>query len=107
MLVFQPQLDILGMVIYATEFVLWCGVFACGGYFNLTPWVKQKISSRAQSKREERDNTGRTAEVEVEAEAVSHDIELDRVPSSTSVFRTPSSVASLSKNLGDEGRVSG
>ncbi|KAI6768695.1 hypothetical protein HG531_010884 [Fusarium graminearum] len=26
---FQPELDVLGIVIYATEFVLWCGVFAC------------------------------------------------------------------------------
>ena len=71
------------------------------------PWVKQKISARAQSKREERDGAGRTAEFEFEAEAVSHDIELNHIPSSTSVFRTPSSVASLSENLGHEGRVSG
>lgn len=30
--VFQPKLDILGMVIYGSELVLWLGVFACGGY---------------------------------------------------------------------------
>ena len=29
---FQPKLDILGMVIYGSELVLWLGVFACGGY---------------------------------------------------------------------------
>lgn len=29
---FQPHLDILGMVIYGSELVLWLGVFACGGY---------------------------------------------------------------------------
>jgi len=34
---FQLKLDVLGIVIYATESVLWCGVSACGGYFNLTP----------------------------------------------------------------------
>jgi hypothetical protein len=50
--VFQPKLDILGMVIYATEFVLWCGVFTCGGYFNLMPWIRQKVSTRSQVKRQ-------------------------------------------------------
>ena len=29
---FQAELDILGMVIYGSELVLWLGVFACGGY---------------------------------------------------------------------------
>lgn len=29
---FEPELDILGMVIYGSELVLWLGVFACGGY---------------------------------------------------------------------------
>ncbi|OCT52413.1 hypothetical protein CLCR_10693 [Cladophialophora carrionii] len=29
---FQPTLDVLGMVIYGSELVLWLGVFACGGY---------------------------------------------------------------------------
>jgi hypothetical protein len=95
--VFQPTLDILGMVIYATEFVLWCGVFACGGYFNLTPWIRQQMSARAERKREERADVRQTDEIEGEPEGVSHDIELDRMPSSTSVFRTPSSVASLSE----------
>jgi hypothetical protein len=28
---FQPHLDVLGMVIYGSELVLWLGVFACGG----------------------------------------------------------------------------
>jgi hypothetical protein len=34
-LVFQPTLDVLGMVIYATELVLWIGVFMCGAYYSL------------------------------------------------------------------------
>ena len=44
---FQPSLDILGMVIYGSELVLWLGVFACGGYYNLRPWLKQWIRSHA------------------------------------------------------------
>ena len=102
-LVFQSKLDILGMVIYATEFVLWCGVFACGGYFNLMPWVKQKVSTRAERKREDNEGVGSTDGNVEWAEGVSRDIELERLPSSTSVFRTPSSVASLSGNVGHEG----
>ncbi|KAN0091634.1 G protein-like protein-coupled receptor : PQ-loop [Hyaloscypha variabilis] len=85
---FQPKLDILGMVIYATEFVLWCGVFACGGYFNLMPWIRQKTRSRNRAKEV------RTSENVVSDVGVSNDLSLQRVPSSTSVFRTPSSVLS-------------
>ena len=29
---FQPSLNVLGMVIYGSELVLWLGVLACGGY---------------------------------------------------------------------------
>jgi len=36
------------MVIYATELVLWLGVFACGGYFNFAPWLKLKIKRRQE-----------------------------------------------------------
>ncbi|KAI1615285.1 PQ loop repeat protein [Exophiala viscosa] len=39
---FQPHLDILGMIIYGSELVLWLGVFACGGYFNFRPWLQQQ-----------------------------------------------------------------
>jgi hypothetical protein len=95
--VFQPKLDILGMVIYATEFVLWCGVFACGGYFNLVPWVRTKLSEREQKKQEEeraQRGNGATEQMETENEGTSQDVELSRIGSSTSVFRTPSSVAS-------------
>ena len=89
--VFQSKLDILGMVIYATEFVLWCGVFACGGYYNLMPWVRGKMSERDQRKRDD----GELPSVEVEG--ISNALELERFPSSTSVFRTPSSVANLAR----------
>ena len=90
-IVFQPKLDILGMVIYATEFVLWCGVFACGGYYNLTPWIKAKMSARDQRKREEREPLPN------DVEGVSNAVELERLPSSTSVFRTPSAVANIER----------
>lgn len=64
--VFQPKLDILGMVIYGSELILWLGVFACGGYcknyliatmspdddrgllivsppVNLRPWLQRRL----------------------------------------------------------------
>ncbi|KAL2061121.1 hypothetical protein VTL71DRAFT_7394 [Oculimacula yallundae] len=87
---FQPKLDVLGMVIYATEFILWCGVFACGGYFNLRPWILQKLRAR-------RGGEGSSQEVQVDdlghgnGNGVSNDVSLHQVPSSTSVFRTSSS----------------
>jgi hypothetical protein len=96
--VFQPKLDILGMVIYASEFVLWCGVFACGGYFNFRPWVGRKMSERAL-RRVERGNQ----DVGVGDGERTVDVPLERMGSSTSVFRTPSSVASLK----GAGRVEG
>ncbi|KAI9650444.1 hypothetical protein NHQ30_000459 [Ciborinia camelliae] len=95
---FQSHLDILGIVIYASEFILWCGVFACGGYFNLLPWIKSKI----QKKGEHEGGTGNdTVEnvVRVE-EGVSHDIELERMNSASSrtVFRTPGSAISVNRD---------
>jgi len=80
---FQPTLDVLGIVIYGVELVLWIGIFACGGCFNLRPWIK----SRLQVKREGNDVSpeNETQEQTVTAGMVLHDL-----PSSTSVFRTPS-----------------
>jgi len=40
---FQSKLDVLGMIIYGSELALWTGVFACGGWYNLRPWLKTKI----------------------------------------------------------------
>lgn len=34
-IVFQPDLDVQGMVIYGCELVLWVGIMACGGYCEL------------------------------------------------------------------------
>ena len=43
---FQPTLDVLGLVIYAVELVLWCGIFACGAHYNLRAWFKtRKVNS--------------------------------------------------------------
>lgn len=106
-IVFQPELDILGMVIYATEFVLWCGVFGCGGYFNLIPWVRQKMSIRAQKKLDERRNETQSCQQEMGAEGVSNDVELRQIPSSTSVFLTPSSVSISRSSVRSEERMRG
>ena len=76
---FQPELDVLGLVIYGTELVLWIGVFACGGYYNFTPWLRSKIQQRKTS-----------SAAGAEATSQGTGITLHEVPSSTSVFRTPS-----------------
>ncbi|KAB8302135.1 hypothetical protein EYC80_005583 [Monilinia laxa] len=94
---FQSHLDILGIMIYASEFILWCGVFACGGYFNFLPWIKRRM----QKERENGDTTG-SAEVENPVaiqEGISHDVELERMNSagSRTVFRTPGSRTSVDR----------
>ncbi|KAK5114467.1 hypothetical protein LTR62_002402 [Meristemomyces frigidus] len=43
--VFQPKLKVVGLIAYTVEFVLWLGVFACGGYFKLLPWVTCKMEN--------------------------------------------------------------
>jgi hypothetical protein len=80
--VFQPKLDVLGMVIYGTELVLWIGIFVCGAYYNLIPWMNTRRAKR-NSEHDRSDDTGSAfAETPV--------IALHDLPSSTSVFRTPS-----------------
>lgn len=74
---FQPKLDVLGLVIYGTELVLWIGIFACGGYYNLVPWIRQKQRERSASVHESR--------------RAQNGVSIHDAPSSTSVFRTPSS----------------
>lgn len=86
---FQPSFDVLGMIIYGVELVLWLGVFACGGYFNLMPWMKRRISSA--SRRPSSDRSGEDgAEHHTAGRDTSEGITLYDLPSSTSVFRTPS-----------------
>ena len=70
---FQPHLDVLGIVIYGVELTLWLGIFACGGYYNLRPWLQEKMSAR----------TRRSSESGAENDVAEHDL-----PSSTSAFST-------------------
>lgn len=91
--VFQPSLDVLGLVIYGTELVLWIGVFACGGYYNFVPWVTERLqksnevirSSNALSSACSRNSNENSAAMAAEEPIALHDL-----PSSPSVFRTPS-----------------
>ena len=80
--IFQPKLEVLGLVIYSVELVLWLGVFACGGYYNLIPWMEKKISKL---------RTTVPPTVQEDVPTTQHQIALHEMPSSTSVFRTPSS----------------
>ncbi|KAK4498269.1 hypothetical protein PRZ48_010927 [Zasmidium cellare] len=84
--VFQPYLDVLGLVIYGAELVLWIGIFACGGYYNLVPWIRKRQGERRASIQE--------------VERAQDGISLHDPPSSTSVFRTPSSDIELRSRTG-------
>ncbi|KAJ5771181.1 uncharacterized protein N7511_003232 [Penicillium nucicola] len=66
---FGKSIDVLGIIIYGTELVLWIGIFICGGVFNLFPWIKKRSNKRAQER---------------------EPVALHPMPSSTSVFRTAS-----------------
>lgn len=90
---FQPTLDVLGMVIYGTELVLWCGVFACGGYFNLLPWVRTQLSSRAA----QGDPPSPVPMVVRADRDPGRQVALHDHPSSTSVFSTPPGAATGSR----------
>ena len=80
---FQTELNVLGMAVYGTELALWTGVFICGGYFNLRPWVMARISTRRQRMENERQMQDQQGD--------RGNVALHEMPSSTSVFRTPSS----------------
>lgn len=82
--VFQPELDILGIAVYGTELTLWIGVFMCGGYFNLMPWLERSLSRRRQQQQED--------DEQARPQGTSTGIALHPMPSSSSVFRTPSSI---------------
>ncbi|EFQ34870.1 uncharacterized protein GLRG_10014 [Colletotrichum graminicola M1.001] len=85
---FQTKTDMLGIVIYATEFILWCGVFACGGYYNFLPWVRMRWLVK--------NGTGGITSVQGNAPsqggaaAARQGVAMHDLPSSTSVFRTAS-----------------
>jgi hypothetical protein len=69
------------MVIYGTELLLWIGIFVCGAYYNLIPWMMTRRAKR-KSEHDRSDDTG-------PASAETPVIALHDLPSSTSVFRTP------------------
>lgn len=97
---FEPRLDVLGMVIYASELVLWMGVLACGGYYNLRPWVER-------FRRERREDAGEGGGGGGEG-GRSTGLEgagLERSPSQTSstVFRTASLRVDHETGEGDHG----
>ncbi|KAL5047546.1 hypothetical protein BDW71DRAFT_179450 [Aspergillus fruticulosus] len=77
--VFEPHLDVLGMVIYGTELALWIGVCLCGLVFNFLPWLAEcERSKKATKSREKHEQAP---------------VSLRQMPSSTSVFRTASGEA--------------
>ncbi|KAK0670121.1 PQ loop repeat-domain-containing protein [Cercophora samala] len=95
--VFQAELDVLGVVIYGTELVLWLGVFVAGGWYNLLPRLRERWRRLVRGGKEgergeeleqgqrEDNNTGRATGM-----ATLHD-----GASSTSVFRTASRSRSI------------
>ena len=82
--VFERHLDILGLVIYGVEFVMWMGIFALGFYFKWIPWLSSKL--RKESRRH-------SNEVAAQSSATANGVTLHDLPSSTSVFRTASDQA--------------
>jgi hypothetical protein len=89
--VFQSELDILGMIIYSTELVLWIGVFTCGGYYNLLPWAQRRLGRRKRSVEETGAQSLACSRSHGRGAAPAPEpITLHDMPSSTSVFRTPS-----------------
>lgn len=87
--VFERHLDILGLVIYGVEFVMWMGVFALGFYFKWLPWLSNKLR---ESNRHHRENDAEPSRP--------HSIALHDLPSSTSVFRTASGQTEIRHRVG-------
>jgi PQ loop repeat len=86
-LFFEPRLDVLGMVIYGSELVLWCGVMACGGYYNFRPWIRNQLHRRASKRRARHISGEHHMYSQNEDEAVGR--------SSSTVFRTASSIIAV------------
>lgn len=77
----ESHIEILGMVIYGTELVLWIGVFICGFVFNFLPWAQEHSKKRESAVCEQTEDQHNDHH---------QDITLHDMPSSTSVFRTAS-----------------
>lgn len=92
---FQTKLDVLGMAVYGTELLLWTGIFICGAHYNLRPWVRAQCVSRRQNQPSSRGIAERDG-----TEVVASGIALHDLPSSTSVFRTPSGSLGIARRGG-------
>lgn len=100
---FQPKLDILGIIIYATELSLWIGIFACGAYYNLRLWLKERHGKGDETAA---GNGSQTGERAMET-ANTSGIALHDLPSSTSVFRTTSAEIEVHRQRSVSSRISG
>ncbi|KKA30731.1 hypothetical protein TD95_003499 [Thielaviopsis punctulata] len=74
----EAHVDVLAVVVYATELVLWCGVFACGGWYNLRPWLRAWLRERRSVEGGE-----------------GNGVAMHEMSSSTSVFSTPGAALEL------------
>ncbi|KAH9861857.1 hypothetical protein J1614_011610 [Plenodomus biglobosus] len=88
--VFQPKLDVLGMVIYGTELLLWIGIFICGAHYNLRPWIATRQDQKRETPAEGESSPTVPPQNTEHSMTVASGISLHDLPSSTSVFRTPS-----------------
>jgi uncharacterized protein with PQ loop repeat len=88
--VFEAQINILGIVMYGVEFILWCGIFACGFWFKWIPWLRTKLETARRATR--RETPARSLP---DTPTPLHDM-----PSSTSVFRVAAGNLELRERLG-------
>ncbi|KAK9372338.1 PQ loop repeat-domain-containing protein [Lipomyces chichibuensis] len=97
---FQPMFDILGVVVYGTELALWLGVFIAGGYFNFAPWVRRKTILLKSHRAANLDIAQNWSQEHDEGDVSTPAIALHNLPSSTSVFRTPSEIGGARSRTG-------
>ena len=84
-LLFEPHLNILGMIIYGSELVLWMGIMSAGGYYNLIPWIRARVKDWRTKQHEGPPN---------------NDVDqIANLSSSSSVFRTASNHSGASGRL--------
>jgi hypothetical protein len=100
--IFHSKLDILGMVIYATELVLWIGIFGCGAYYNLLPWIRKRSGKRGSDLANDAQEGERAI-----GTANTTGIALHELPSSTSVFRTTSAEIEVHRQRSISSRING
>ncbi|KAI8939099.1 hypothetical protein NX059_004936 [Plenodomus lindquistii] len=79
--VFQPKLDVLGMVIYGTELLLWIGIFICGAHYNLRPWIAARQDQKRRTPGEGESSARAAAQVTEHEATVTSGIALHHLPS--------------------------